>query len=121
MRIIPCTLLLLALAACSEGPTGSDVELEKRTGLARCDNPAPLNGTPDPRTAGSFIVVYKAGTDVRATTARLAEKHGFQPKFVYEHALQGFAAQLSLGAVGGVRCEPEVHHVSHDGVVTIAD
>ncbi|HEX2079982.1 MAG TPA: protease inhibitor I9 family protein [Longimicrobium sp.] len=118
MRITAPAALLLALAACSGSITGGAPELDRGI-AAQCVRPAPLHGTPDPRTAGSYIVVFHDGTPSAAVTARLAGKYGFEPKHVYEHALRGFAATLSDDVVAGIRCEPEVRFVEHDAVVTI--
>jgi hypothetical protein len=119
MRILAAVLTAAALAACSGGPTDADAALEKRGGLVSCNDPAPLNGTPDPRTAGSYIVVFEDSVNAAAATARMAQTYGFQPAHVYEHALKGFAARLEDPQLAGVRCEPETRYVSHDGVVSI--
>lgn len=120
MRPIAPLLLLAALAACSGSVTDAAPELEQAAVAAQCSQPAPLNGTPHPHTAGTYIVVFQDGTSVPPATARLAEKYGFQPRHVYEHALLGFSAALTDQAVAGIRCEPEVKHVSHNGVLRIA-
>ncbi|HEY0023930.1 MAG TPA: protease inhibitor I9 family protein [Longimicrobium sp.] len=108
-------LALLALAAC-DSPTGPDARAQLS---ARCSNAAPVLSQPDPSLANLYIVVYREGTDSRATTARLAQTHGFTPRFVYEHALLGFSAELSADALAGVRCEPEVKYVEGDKVVRV--
>lgn len=106
-------LALLALAAC-DSPSGPDARVQLS---ARCTNAAPVLSQPAPSLANHYIVVYRDSTDSRATTARLAQKHGFTPRFVYEHALLGFSAELSADALAGVRCEPEVKYVEGDQVV----
>jgi hypothetical protein len=113
MRRIALALLALPLAACSESPTQAGPGPRPLEAFAQCSQPAPLTGTPDPRVAGQYIVVFHDGAD------RLAQKYGFQPAHVYQHALRGFAATLSDAAVAGIRCESETRYVSHDGVVTI--
>lgn len=119
MRILTAALLAAALTACSGSPTIAKTEIDRSAAAAQCAHPAALTGTPDPRTAGKYIVVFRDGTDAAATTARLAQKHGFQPRHVYQHALQGFSAPLTDTQLAGVRCEAEVKYVSHDGVASI--
>jgi hypothetical protein len=108
-------LALLVLAAC-DSPSAPDALAQLS---APCPNAAPVLNQPAPSLANRYIVVYRDGTDSRATTARLAQKHGFTPRFVYEHALLGFAAELSADALAGVRCEPEVKYVDGDQVVRV--
>lgn len=119
MRILAITLLAGALAACSGSPTLARTEIDHSAGAAQCSQPAALTGTPDSRTAGKYIVVFRDGTDAAGTTRRLAQKYGFEPRHVYEHALQGFAAPLTDAQLAGVRCEAEVKYVSHDGAASI--
>jgi hypothetical protein len=116
MRILPILLAAAALAACSESPTAAGEVADEIHAAAQCSQPAPLAGTPDPRTAGSYIVVYHDATDPAAATARLARKYGFTPRYVYQHALKGFAAPLTDVQVAGIRCESETLYVHHDGV-----
>jgi hypothetical protein len=69
--------------------------------------------------APAFIIEYKAGTDPIATTAMLSAKYSFAAKQLYT-APPGFAAELSAAAVNGVRCEPSVKLIEHDGVARLA-
>jgi hypothetical protein len=119
MRLLTAPLLAAALAGCSGSPTAARTEIDRSAGTAQCAQPAALTGTPDPRTAGKYIVVFRDGTDAAGTAQRLAQKYGFEPRHVYEHALQGFSAPLSDTQLAGVRCEAEVKYVSHDGVASI--
>ena len=119
MRILTAALLAAALAACSASLTVARPEIDRSAGAAQSTQPAALTGTPDPRTAGSYVVVFRDGTDAAGTTQRLVQKYAFQPRHVYEHALQGFAAPLTDEQLAGVRCEAEVRYVSHDGVASI--
>lgn len=119
MKILTAALLAAALAACSGSPTAGGAEIDRSAGAAQCLQPAALTGTPDPRTAGRYIVVFRDGTDAARTTQGLAQKYGFEPRHVYEHALQGFSAALTDAQLAGVRCEAAVKYVSHDGWVSI--
>ncbi len=92
------------------------------TGLAvqpSCLLPAPLLGQPNVAAPG-YIVVSRPGVDPVAETARLAARYGFSPSHVYDAALLGFSADLTPTSVAGVRCEPSVSFVEHNGVVTTA-
>ena len=119
MRIISIALAAVALAACSESPTAPGADADQVNASALCARPAPLSGTPDPRTGGTYIVVYHDGTDSPATTARLAQKYGFTPRFVYQYALTGFAAPLTDAQAAGIRCEPETRYMQHDAIASV--
>ena len=49
--------------------------------------------------AGSYIVVFKSnavqGPTVAADARRIASAHGASVRFVYSHALEGFAAHVA--------------------------
>src|SRR5262249_23626446 len=83
-----------------------------------CLSPAPLLGQFDPAVP-RYIAVYRDGVDPGAETDRLATKFGFQPRFVYTHALAGFSAELSPPVVASVRCEARVDYVEFDQRITI--
>jgi len=74
-----------------------------------------VQGTFDARAPG-YIVAYKAGVPVQATTDGLAAKYGFTPTYVWDTAVSGFAAPLTDAAVEGLRCEPVVKRIEHDAV-----
>lgn len=114
MRIFPIALAALALAACAESPTDAGTEATQFIPSASCAQPAPLTGSRDPRAGGVAIVAYHDGTDSPAVTARLAQKYGFTPRFVYQHALTGFAAPLTDEQIAGIRCEAETRFVQFD-------
>ena len=107
---------LLALAACRAERTESGSGPAALRG--GCASPAPLQGTPDPRTP-AYIVVYKEGVDAAAETQRLATALGFTPTFVYA-SLPGFAAALGDSALRAVRCAASVRYVEHDQPASIA-
>ena len=106
LSVLAAVAALLPLASC-RAPLG----------LAD-DGCVKVQGTFDPRAPG-YIVLYKEGVPVQATTAELAAKYGFTPKYVWEAALQGFAAPLSDAAVQGLRCESVIKHIEHDQIVTV--
>lgn len=77
-----------------------------------------VRGTFDARAPG-YIVLYHEGVPVRATTDALAAKYGFTPKFTWETAVQGFAAELGASAVEGLRCEATIRLIEHDGIGSV--
>ncbi len=101
--------LLLALACRSSTGLGTQPS---------CVLPAPLLGQADSAVPG-YIVVFRAGVDPVAETARLGARYGFTPTHVYTAALLGFSADLTSTSVAGVRCEPSVSYVEHDAVVRV--
>lgn len=84
-----------------------------------CSDPAPLKGVPDSGIEDQYIVVFVEGTAARVTAERYADSYNFTPRYVYEHALLGFAATLSKEVVAAIRCEPEVDYVEHDQKVSL--
>ena len=79
--------------------------------------PAPLLGRADARAPG-FIVVYHDTVSATTETSRLAAEYDFQPIAVWNFVLRGFAANLLPPAVAGIRCEPTVRYVEHNGILT---
>ena len=73
----------------------------------------PLLGKADTR-APSFIVVFRANVDAERETTRLIQVYGFQPRYVWTAALEGFSAPLSQEVVAELRCVPTVDFIEHD-------
>lgn len=67
---------------------------------------------------GQYIVVLKNGTDASALAAKHGKKYGADVSYVYKHALRGYAAKLSSGALASVRSDPDVLFVSKDRTFT---
>lgn len=61
---------------------------------------------------GQFIVTVRDGAD--ATT--VASDHGVQPRYVYSHALNGFAGSMSDAARDGLLRDARVSRVEPDGI-----
>jgi subtilisin family serine protease len=66
--------------------------------------------------AADYVVVLRDGASPD-TAADLARSLGAQVKFVYRHALHGYAATLNGTALAAVRRDPAVALVERDGVV----
>lgn len=86
-------------------------------GAASCASPdhraiAPTEATREIAAAeslASYIVVLKSKADDPAT---FAKGRGISPKFVYLHALNGFAAALGAAAASGIANDPHVASVT---------
>ena len=70
--------------------------------------------------ADDWIVVFRDDVaDPPGLARRLAAEAGADVRHVYSHALRGFAATIPPQAVEGIRRNPNVDFVEHDGVMTI--
>jgi subtilisin len=74
--------------------------------------------TADP--TGRWIVVYKNGTNVAATSARLAKAGGFTVDRTFKSAFRGLTAKLSPRQVRSVRRDPAVASVVRDERIELA-
>ncbi|HUP31586.1 MAG TPA: S8 family serine peptidase [Gaiellaceae bacterium] len=72
--------------------------------------------------ADSYIVVFERGAvgNVPAAAQELAAAHGGSVAFVYQHALEGFAAQLPAGRAQALARDPRVAYVEPDQAVEIS-
>jgi subtilisin family serine protease len=66
----------------------------------------------------SFIVVLKDGVSARSVAAEHARAHSVDVRFVYEHALNGYAGMMTSGAMGEIARDGRVKYVERDGVAT---
>ena len=76
---------------------------------------APSQGGPQ-----SFIVVLDDSVNASAVAAEHARRHGADVRFVYEHALKGYAATFSDGSLGALAADNRVVSIERDGDVSIA-
>src|SRR5688500_10790134 len=71
--------------------------------------------------AGSYIVVFKSdavsAASVGVKARALARTHGGTVKYVYRHALEGFAVKLSASEAAELARHPSVAYVEPDQVV----
>ncbi|MEX2180873.1 MAG: S8 family peptidase [Gemmatimonadaceae bacterium] len=100
-------LVVLWVAACGE------------TAVSPAAPAAPTDAVADAQASdvvpGQFIVTFNDGvTDVRGRAGTLAAQHGATTLYVYEHAIRGFAAQMSDGAAAAIRTDPSVSMVEPD-------
>ncbi len=81
------------------------------SGIANAETPEPL----DSRVPGRYIVIFKDSVDHPRTLAEAqTEQKDGELGFVYRHALKGYSAELSRGAVEALRKDPRVKYVSPD-------
>lgn len=79
-------------------------------------NAAPADGGG----AGDYIVVLHSSVDDPGAVSREhARAFGAQSRFVYEHAIKGYAATLSEEGLRGVQRDPRVAVIESDGLATI--
>jgi subtilisin family serine protease len=80
-------------------------------------------GTPTPRGGAAdraIVVLRDDGADPGAVAADLGRRHGFQPDFVYAHALRGFAGVIPAPRRAALAADPRVRFISEDRPVSIA-
>jgi subtilisin family serine protease len=67
---------------------------------------------------GEYLIVFRPGTrNVPNLADQMAAAHGGTIRYVYEHAIQGFAAQLPEPAVAAIENNPQVAYVEPDQIV----
>jgi subtilisin family serine protease len=99
----------IALAACADESVSPTMQTQ--------DEPAPaFSASPGSAIPGSYIVVLNEGADPRAVAAVA----GVDPQYVYEHALNGFAANLNQGQLTALERNPHVSYIEEDQVFSIA-
>ncbi|WP_373064520.1 S8 family serine peptidase [Gemmatimonas sp.] len=99
---------LLLVTACKDAssPTQPAVAAPAFTQSAAQDRPV-------------YIVTFKdAARDIPGLARQLAAGDGSTPRFVYEHALRGFAAPFSPQAAQALLRNPNVASVEQDQVIT---
>ncbi|MEP7347266.1 MAG: S8 family serine peptidase [Gemmatimonadaceae bacterium] len=66
-----------------------------------------------------IVLLRPTVSNIAGTAQALSDALGGRIFFVYEHALRGFAAELSPSAVAVLRRDPRVERVEADGIVTV--
>lgn len=62
----------------------------------------------------SYIVLLENAADARSIAESHSQRYAFAPDFVYEHALQGYAASMSSEAAQAISRSPQVASVVED-------
>lgn len=78
---------------------------------------APSAALATPSTADTWIVTLADGRDPHADARSFVRAHGGEVKYVYEHALNGFAFRGSAEAAEAIRRNPNVTRVEADAEV----
>jgi subtilisin family serine protease len=103
--------MLAALSAgCADQPTAP---------AAPADAPALSQGGDGRAIPDRYIVVLKAGASARGLAREAGSTPGAAVHFVYEHALNGFAATLPPQAVEALRRNPQVDFIEPDRAATL--
>jgi subtilisin len=66
----------------------------------------------------TFVVVLKDGVEPRSASRDMARRHGGDIRFVYEHALGGFAITVSENGARGIARDRRVSFVERDQLFT---
>jgi hypothetical protein len=119
LTLLSFAAFLAPLACAVSDPTEPSAEARLIRRPAACAKPAPLYGDGESVPGAYIVVFHDYVSDPAAYAQRLAELHGFQLTFAYTHALRGFAASMSDGALAQVRCARGVHYVEEDRVISI--
>jgi subtilisin family serine protease len=105
-------LALAALAATAACSDGAQTPVAARTG-----NTAPLlAAAPGKGIDGQYIVVLNDGANPRSVAAVA----GVTPRYVYEAALDGFAATLNAGQLTALQHNPNVKFIEENQEVTLS-
>jgi subtilisin family serine protease len=110
-RSLAAVLAILLVAACAD---------QDPTPLTAPEAGAPLlSASPSARTVPDrYIVVLKAGADAPGLAERTARAHTGTVHYVYQHALNGFAATLPPQALEALRHNPQVDFIEADQVMS---
>jgi subtilisin family serine protease len=66
-----------------------------------------------------YIVVLRDGPSISAES--LAQSFGIRPKYVYDAALNGFAAELSQGQLRALQNHPQVAYIEQDAMIAVTN
>ncbi len=81
--------------------------------------------TPERAIHNQYIVVMDdeqvGGAEIPALARAVARQHGGRVLFVYQHALRGFALEVSARAAAAIARDPRVRYVEQDAVMEIVD
>lgn len=100
-------LVLLVILGCQEGPEPLSPAGEERT-------PSLSDASAAGVIPGRFIITVRAGQSPQT----VASAHAVVPDFVYRHALNGFAGEISEAARQGLLRDARVLQIEPDGIAT---
>ena len=107
----------LALVGCRDSISPRTATTSAETSLA-ARAAAPAGSQAAEIIPGQYNVIFNESVrDVPGLARRLAADHGGTPRFVYEHAVRGFAARIPDAAAAALARNPNVAYVEQDQVV----
>ena len=110
MRVahVRLAIIFAVLATIGIGP--------KAAGAAAASSLSPLHMARGTAVPNRYLVVLKQDGNPRSVAAIT----GVQPTYLYESALNGFAAELNAGQLNALRHNPNVAYIEQDQVVSVA-
>ena len=122
MRRHVATFVAAALLLSIAGPAfaGNAAPARELTAERGRVAPAAARGSTAADPTGRWIVVYKNGTNVAKTSARLAKAGGFTADRTFSSALRGLTARLNPRQVTRLRTDPAVLAVVPDEKIELA-
>jgi serine protease len=114
-RLLASLALLALVAACDRGPTEQATATLGQTGdarLLRAAEPIP----------GRYIVVFSddEAENAASLAGELVPANAGKVHYTYDHALKGFAADLTPAAVQALLANPRVAYVAEDALMSLA-
>jgi subtilisin family serine protease len=105
-----CAAALAFLAACSDSPSNPAAAEEASRNTAQRPDAATGRVVP-----GQYIVRFRDdAADVNGRARAIVNENGGSLKYVYQHAIRGFAAALPPQAVEALRRNPQVISIEED-------
>ncbi|HEY0603064.1 MAG TPA: S8 family peptidase [Herpetosiphonaceae bacterium] len=89
------------------------------TSTSLAATPAKLIPAQGKALANQYIVVLKDGPSINAGS--VAQSVGVRPRFVYDAAINGFAATLNAGQLTALRNNPRVAYIEQDAEISSQD
>lgn len=105
-RLVLAGVLPLLAVACADGPTPP---AERPVAITQAPVLARAGGLPD-----RYIVVLRDDVGDQGQMEDQVGQNGGQVSHSYRHALRGFAARLSAGAVARLAQDPRVRYIEQD-------
>jgi subtilisin family serine protease len=75
----------------------------------------PATAAPAPGSQGFIVVLKDSVPNASAVAAEHAQRYGVDVRFVYTHALKGYAGMLSEGTLGALASDHRVASIERDG------